>query len=118
MIFDSCVIGHFYCLQCVMGLAQERWLTPCQSMPQTSSPLETALKSMVTLVSSEHRFMGKPKASMCVIYINLCRWVDSLTALLFVRLICRDSFTNTPKMDPAQLDVFKTVKEITGKTFT
>uniref|UniRef100_A0A7N8WIT3 receptor protein-tyrosine kinase n=1 Tax=Mastacembelus armatus TaxID=205130 RepID=A0A7N8WIT3_9TELE len=26
----------------------------------------------------------------------------------------RDPFTKTPKMDPAQLDVFKTVKEITG----
>uniref|UniRef100_A0A8C7X7A5 Receptor protein-tyrosine kinase n=1 Tax=Oryzias sinensis TaxID=183150 RepID=A0A8C7X7A5_9TELE len=28
---------------------------------------------------------------------------------------CRDKFTKTPKMDLAKLDVFKTVKEITGK---
>ena len=33
-----------------------------------------------------------------------------------ILIICRDTFTNTPKMEPAQLDVFKTVKEITGKT--
>lgn len=33
-----------------------------------------------------------------------------------ILVICRDSFTKTPKMELAQLDVFKTVKEITGKT--
>lgn len=35
--------------------------------------------------------------------------------MLFM-VISRDAFTKTPKIDPAQLDVFKTVKEITGET--
>uniref|UniRef100_A0A671XJI3 receptor protein-tyrosine kinase n=1 Tax=Sparus aurata TaxID=8175 RepID=A0A671XJI3_SPAAU len=29
-------------------------------------------------------------------------------------VICRDTYTKTPKMQPSQLEVFKTVKEITG----
>lgn len=29
--------------------------------------------------------------------------------------IHRDTFTKAPKMDPAKLEVFKTVREITGK---
>lgn len=35
---------------------------------------------------------------------------------MYVSFNCSDSYTKTPKMDPSQLDVFKTVKEITGKT--
>lgn len=38
---------------------------------------------------------------------------ESLQVVYF--FLCRDKFTKTPKMDPAKLDVFKTVKEITGK---
>uniref|UniRef100_A0A3Q3X0G2 Receptor protein-tyrosine kinase n=1 Tax=Mola mola TaxID=94237 RepID=A0A3Q3X0G2_MOLML len=43
-----------------------------------------------------------------------CTKINALLHKLFVRLICRDPYTKTPKMNPAQLDVFKTVKEITG----
>lgn len=34
----------------------------------------------------------------------------------YVVNVCRDTYTKTPKMQPFQLDVFKTVKEITGKS--
>uniref|UniRef100_A0A7N8WM26 Receptor protein-tyrosine kinase n=1 Tax=Mastacembelus armatus TaxID=205130 RepID=A0A7N8WM26_9TELE len=39
-----------------------------------------------------------------------CTKINDVFHLFFFR----DPFTKTPKMDPAQLDVFKTVKEITG----
>nr|XP_019967682.1 PREDICTED: epidermal growth factor receptor [Paralichthys olivaceus] len=42
-----------------------------------------------------------------------CTKIDGNIGIFFTS-IHGDSFTKTPKMDPAQLDVFKTVKEITG----
>uniref|UniRef100_A0A3B3BS16 receptor protein-tyrosine kinase n=1 Tax=Oryzias melastigma TaxID=30732 RepID=A0A3B3BS16_ORYME len=40
--------------------------------------------------------------------------IDSFKNFLIHFPVCRDQFTKTPKLDPAKLDVFKTVKEITG----
>uniref|UniRef100_G3PYZ7 Receptor protein-tyrosine kinase n=1 Tax=Gasterosteus aculeatus aculeatus TaxID=481459 RepID=G3PYZ7_GASAC len=42
-----------------------------------------------------------------------CTKIDGNVAIIHTS-IYGDPFTNTPAMDPAQLDVFKTVKEITG----
>uniref|UniRef100_A0A8D3DZN0 Receptor protein-tyrosine kinase n=1 Tax=Scophthalmus maximus TaxID=52904 RepID=A0A8D3DZN0_SCOMX len=43
-----------------------------------------------------------------------CTKINGYILLPWIFFFFRDSFTKTPKMDPAQLDVFKTVKEITG----
>uniref|UniRef100_A0A3Q1AYS3 Receptor protein-tyrosine kinase n=1 Tax=Amphiprion ocellaris TaxID=80972 RepID=A0A3Q1AYS3_AMPOC len=42
-----------------------------------------------------------------------CTKINGNIAIMYPS-IYGDTFTKTPKMDPAQLDVFKTVKEITG----
>ncbi|KAJ8012241.1 hypothetical protein DPEC_G00066640, partial [Dallia pectoralis] len=42
-----------------------------------------------------------------------CTIINGNIAILYTSII-GDPFTKTPKMDPAQLDVFKTVREITG----
>uniref|UniRef100_A0A668AWW5 Receptor protein-tyrosine kinase n=1 Tax=Myripristis murdjan TaxID=586833 RepID=A0A668AWW5_9TELE len=52
---------------------------------------------------------GVRKCAKCE---GLCPKDPFVKLIYFV--ICRDDFTKTPKMDPAKLEVFKTVKEITG----
>lgn len=64
---------------------------------------------MGTSPSSTRQFTGKSLTTK-----------EGKTPLLLVHnvyvLVYRDTYTKTPKMDPAQLDVFKAVKEISGKT--
>ncbi len=50
-------------------------------------------------------------------YLDLCDWAKSFTIsdILFITIIYSDQHTKTPGLDPAKLNVFKTVKEITGE---
>lgn len=67
---------------------------------------------MVTLISSSPQFTGKLKKKK--LWITLA--VEYLLHACFYTLAYySDAYTKTPKMDPSQLDVFKTVREITGK---
>ncbi|KAJ0011945.1 hypothetical protein NQD34_012920 [Periophthalmus magnuspinnatus] len=63
--------------------------------------------------------MGELAHTLCINATNIdtfrnCTKING--NIIFIHTsIHGDKFTKTPKMDPAQLDVFKTVKEITGK---
>uniref|UniRef100_A0A8C7IG69 receptor protein-tyrosine kinase n=1 Tax=Oncorhynchus kisutch TaxID=8019 RepID=A0A8C7IG69_ONCKI len=46
--------------------------------------------------------------------VRKCKKCDGLCPKGIVIAIHRDTFTKAPKMDPAKLEVFKTVREITG----
>ncbi len=50
-------------------------------------------------------------------YFDLNDWAKSFTIseILFITIIYSDQHTYTPGLDPAKLNVFKTVKEITGE---
>lgn len=51
---------------------------------------------------------------MCIV---LSRWFGIFSGgNIYALVYYSDAYTKTPKMHPSQLDVFKTVKEITGKT--
>lgn len=60
--------------------------------------------------------MGESGASDYNIKVKLQQNITMIWFLFLFFFFFRDTFTKTPKMDPAQLDVFKTVKEITGET--